>query len=238
MFFNAQWLTHKGSLTDDNRDHCAIALRDDAALYLVVDGSSQSTQSGELARVFIQKLADRFLAPPFLTNAQQVVLAINELSANLKGLYPAGRLSFLALLNLGYDEIYLLHVGDCRIRVIHEGKGIEWLSRPHTLANAIDEIDDAALVKHDDRHILTRSFRTGRQSDIEINQYDINEGKQILLATDGYWAELEPLKQHMFIEECGVFSSSHVDDVSCLLLSCIDGENSFQGEENFYLVKG
>jgi serine/threonine protein phosphatase PrpC len=94
------WITRKGSVTDNNQDYCGVALRKDAALYLVVDGSSQSSQSGELAHVFIRKLADRFVTQPFLTDAQHVAHVINKLSTNLKGFYPAGRLSFLVLLNL------------------------------------------------------------------------------------------------------------------------------------------
>jgi serine/threonine protein phosphatase PrpC len=237
MFFNAQWLTHKGRVTDDNQDYCGVALRKDAALYLVVDGSSQSSQSGELAHVFIRKIADRFVKQPFLTDAHHVALVINELATNLKGIYPAGRLSFLVLLHFDNDKIFTLHAGDCRLGLMLGNQCIEWLSRPHTSANAIDEIEDVVLAKLDERHILTRSFRTGRQCEIEINQYDINKGQKFLIATDGYWAELELSQQLKFREDCSAFSSSHSDDVSCLFLPFVDGDRSFQGNENFYLAK-
>jgi serine/threonine protein phosphatase PrpC len=166
-----------------------------------------------------------------------VAHVINKLSTNLKGFYPAGRLSFLVLLNFGNDKIFTLHVGDCRLGLIHDNQYIEWLSRPHTLANAIGEVEDVVLAEHDDRHILTRSFRTGRQCEIEINQYAINKGDQLLIATDGYWAELEPSQQQRFREDCSGFSSSNSDDFSGLFLSCVDGDRSFQGTDNFYLAK-
>lgn len=236
MTWAAEWITQKGNLTKDNRDYCGIAQRDNAALFVVVDGSSQSAQSGELAAVFVQSLADRFLSQPYLVNAEQVAAFINGFLLGLGSKYPSGRLSFLVLLDFGGSEVSTLHAGDCRLGQKWNEETITWLNRPHTLANAIDDIDDATLAQHESRHVLTRSLRSGRQCEIELGRYAFNEGDCLLIATDGFWAELNGQQQCEFRANRDVHFSSHSDDISCLILSrCKNEDRSFQGNENFYL---
>lgn len=238
MAWAAEWMTQKGDLTEDNRDYCGAAQRDNTALFVIADGSSQSAQSGELAAVFVQSLADRFLSQPYLASAEQVAAFINEFLLGLNGKYAAGRLSFLVLLDFGGSEVFTLHAGDCRLGLNFNEETITWLNRPHTLTNAIDDIDDATLAQHENRHVLTRSLRSGRQCEIELGQYTFNEDDCLLIATDGFWAELNGQQQREFRANRYVPSSSHCDDISCLFLSrCKNEDRSFQGNENFYLAE-
>lgn len=238
MAWMAEWITQKGNLTEDNRDYCGIAQRDNAELCVIADGSSQSSQSGELAAVFVQSLADRFLSQPYLASADQVAAFINEFLLGLNGKYAAGRLSFLILLDFGGSEVFTLHAGDCRLGRRSNEESVTWLNRPHTLANAIDDIDDATLAQHENRHVLTRCLRSGRQCEIEFGQHSFSEADSLLIATDGYWAELNGQQQREFRANRYVPSSSYSDDISCLFLSrCKNEDRSFQGNENFYLAK-
>lgn len=238
MAWAAEWMTQKGDLTEDNRDYCGVAQRDNTALFVIADGSSQSAQSGELAAVFVRNLADRFLSQPYLASAEQVAVCINEFLFSLNGKYAAGRLSFLVLLDFGGSEVFTLHAGDCRLGLNFNEKTITWLNRPHTLANAIDDIDDATLAQHENRHVLTRSLRSGRQCEIELGQYTFNEDDCLLIATDGFWAELNGQQQREFRANRYVPSSSYSDDISCFFLSrCKREDRSLHGNENFYLAE-
>lgn len=240
MVFDAQWLTHKGTITDDNRDYCAIALRGGEALYVVADGSTKGDQSGALANKFVKALADRFIAEPLLGSTDDVLAFLAELSEEFKTTYSAGRLSFLVLLDLGSSSVYALHSGDCCLGRIGADE-IAWLSRAHTLANAVEDIGDEALAGHADRHLLTRSFRPGKLCDVEIRHYSLMANDHLIVATDGYWADLDQIQKSGFIGKSYVPSAPQRDDVSCLLLSRLSegsgGEAVYLGNENFYLVR-
>lgn len=240
MIFRAQWLTSKGTITDDNRDYCAVALRGSEALYVVVDGSTQGDQSGALAETFVRALADRFIAEPLLGSADDILGFLAALCEDFKALYPAGRLSFLIVLDLGGSSVYALHAGDCRLGRIDVDDGITWLSRVHTLANAVEDIGEEQLRAHVDRHVLARSFRPGRPCEVEVRQYSLMANDRLIIATDGYWADLDHPQKSGFIDKSFVPTAPHRDDVSCLLLSRLpegsDEEAFYQGAENFYLV--
>ena len=237
MVLAAEWITHNGSLTADNRDYCSVALRDNATLYVIADGSTQSIQSGDLANFFVRTLADQFLLQPLWTSAEQVANYINQFSLSLNRMYSTARVSFLVLLDFGGSEVFTLHAGDCRLGRSTNAKSILWLTRPHTLANAIDDIDHKNLVKHDCRHILTRSLRSGHKCEIELGKHTFQKDDCLLLATDGFWAELDERQQQEFRSHQSLPSSSISDDMSCLFISSCEKDNlKIQGNGNFYLV--
>jgi PPM family protein phosphatase len=240
MGFDSEWITHKGTLTDDNRDYCGIALRGGEALYVVCDGSTNGVQSGDLSDVFIRKIADWFITEPSGHSADEVIPYLNELSLNLKTSYPAGRLSFFALIYSGDSSITALHSGDCRLGRISEDDTITWLTRAHTLANATEDICNEDLAQHKDRHVLTRNFRPGRPCNADKRQLSLMAGERLIIATDGYWADLDNRQQSEFINKSFVPSSPRHDDVSCLVLERLtdsDGTQSQGGVRNFYLVR-
>lgn len=240
MAFDCEWITRKGTITEDNRDYCAIAVRGTDRLYCVVDGSSQSAQSGALADEFVRVLADRFVAQPEINSAQEIISVLGELSEHFKILYPAGRLSFLILLYHGASEITAIHAGDCRLgRRGVDGK-ITWLTRVHTLANAIEEIEEASLCKSDDRHILTRSFRSGRQCKSEVRCFSLMSGDCLVVSTDGFWAGLDEVQKSGFVKKEFEPSNPDRDDVSCMILTRSSSNCSVnqaqEDVENLYAV--
>ena len=241
MPFDYEWITCKGTITDDNRDYCSIALRGNEALYCIVDGSSQSQQSGALAHDFAKELADRFVAQPKINCAQSVLSVMGELADSFKTSYPAGRLSFLILLDSGGGAVTTIHIGDCRFGRASLDGSITWLTRAHTLANAIEDIDEEALCQHDDRHMLTRSFRPGKLYDAEIREFSLRAGDRFVMGTDGYWADLDDGQKLDFIAKSFVPSSPNRDDVSCLVLTRLSSDaadvQSQEDSENFYIIK-
>ena len=116
MTFNSEWIGCKGTFINENRDHCAVALRGNETLHCVVDGSTRAFQSGKLASTFVKDLADRFVVQPIINSAEDIKSLLKELSESLETSYSAGRFSFLILLDLGDGFAATLHAGDCRIR--------------------------------------------------------------------------------------------------------------------------
>lgn len=241
MAYSARWITQKGRLMQDNRDFCAIALRGDTAMYIVVDGSTKGSQSGVLASEYSKALADQFATDKRFNTADQVPALINTLSDKFKTTYPESRLSFLVLLDSGNSSLQAIHAGDCRLGQLGMGNKIEWLSRVHTLANAVESISDERLAKHESRHILTRCFRLGRLCEVEITPDPIPKHDKLIIATDGYWADCDTGTQAEFISGVSGIQSAPQDDTSCLVLSKLSNTASYQisieGVENFYFVK-
>lgn len=241
MVYSPKWITQKGKLTQENRDFCAVALCGNKAIYVVVDGSTKGSQSGVLACEYSKALADQFVINAGFDTAAQLSALVNALSDKFKTIYPEGRLSFLVLLDAGNAAFYAIHAGDCRLGQVGLGNKIEWLSRPHTLANAVEDISDECLAKHESRHTITRSFRPGRICEVEITPGPMPRQDKLIIATDGYWADLDTEKQAHFTNGVSRIQITPLDDTSCLLLSnspntsdcCI----SIEGDDNFYLIK-
>lgn len=239
MAFKSEWITQKGALTDDNRDYCGIALRGSEVLCIVVDGSTRDHQSGVLAEKFVRALADQFVADPAISSAENILPILNELTESLKTLYPAGRLSFLILFYSGGNSVTALHAGDCRLGRVQANGEVTWLTRAHTLANATGDIGDEHLARHDDRHILTRSFRPGKYCAADKRQFSLMGSDRLVIATDGYWADLDNEQKSAFMTKRFVPSSPRRDDVSCLVMSRLTNSDETakqEGSENFYLV--
>lgn len=239
MVFCAEWITYKGAITDDNRDHCSIAVNGDKTLYVVADGSTRGTQSGHLAAEFVKAFADRFMAAPLLISTDNISSFLDELSQGFKTAYPAGRLSFLVLLDLGSGSVSAFHAGDCRLGRIDSDGTVAWLSRVHTVANAVEQITEERLASHDGRHTLTRSFRPGRKCDVEVSQYQLMPNDRLIMATDGYWADLNHEQRVAFIAKACLSEMPWHDDISCLVLSPLKAKTAqrHEGSENFYLAR-
>lgn len=241
MVFDGKWITRKGTFTDDNRDYCAVALRSSGALYCVVDGSTQAFQSGELAEIFVKELADRFVAQPAIDNVEDIKYLLRELSESLKTSYPASRLSFLILLDLGGGSVTALYAGDCRLGRIARDGVITWLTRAHTLANAIEEIEDEVLSRHDGRYTLTRNFSPGKLCYMETGWFSLMADDCLVMSTDGYWAGLDDKQKLEFITKRFMPSCRERDDISCLVLVCSlsDGAGVIVSEnsENLYIAE-
>lgn len=218
MVFEYEWRSSPGTITSDNRDYCGIAERPDAPLYVVIDGATRGPSGGDLAKELARHLVDQFLEfnEPFAEI--QISNLLQNIHTELRRRFPADSASLFILVQTSDGSIMTAHVGDCRLGRLKSDKSIEWLSKPHTLANAIEDLSDSALIANPSRHSLTRSFRPGRLPDPEYGRYPLKQDDTFLIATDGFWAELNSSDQAEFLE--GKFASSEkgADDRSCLIL--------------------
>lgn len=225
MSFGPRYLLQKGNLTADNRDTSGWIERNGIKLYLLADGSTSKPGSGELAHALLHNLKTGFQQQSIdpLSSAEQIETLLLQLlrktHSDLAHQWPQAACSYLLLAVLP-DTALSIHEGDCCLGSLQEG-AIEWLTQPHCRANWQGTMSHTDLAQHPDRHTLTRCFSARRALDPQLNRWPNATGRQWLLATDGFWAELP----HSIQQEClntSQLPSESDDDISCLIISSID----------------
>jgi len=113
-------------------------------------------------------------------------------------------------------------------------------ANPH-VSQAMEGISNEDFATHESRHVITRCFRPGRLCEVEITPHPIQKNDKLIIATDGYWADLDAEEKASFLGENPVLPELPQDDTSCWLLSPFaEGKEASQnctGNENFYFVK-
>lgn len=113
-----------------------------------------------------------------------------------------------------------------------------WQVMPHTLANALADMPLDAIAKSPTRHLLTQSFRSREFMVPDVLAEEKVSGT-LLLATDGFWAELTESEQEVFLGG-GQSAAPERDDRSVLQLWLSTGEPTEillddGGSTNFYV---
>lgn len=93
--------------------------------------------------------------------------------------------------------LVLLHVGDSRAYLLHDG-ALRQLTRDQTLAQRLADngaISQEEVGRHRLRHVLDQAMgRSGRELDIEAQQHRLEVGDRLLLTTDGLIEELDDVE--------------------------------------------
>ena len=218
MALSYKWYSYQGTATKNNRDYCGIAKRSDSTLYIVTDGATRGTSGDKLAKELTHSLVDRILKYEDRIDMKYICNQLQKLHKELRYRYPADSTSYLVLLDRHDGKIRTAHAGDCRLGKLRHDKSIEWLTKPHCLANALTDLCETELVKHDNRHQLTRSFRPKQFQVPEYGQFTFLPDDVLFIATDGFWAEMNVLEQAEFLDGRYARSRSARDDRSCLSL--------------------
>ena len=223
MSTGIRWLTRNGVLTTDNRDVHACAERAEASLYLIADGSSSQSRSGELAHTLLARLQQAFLQLPAtqLQDAEAATAVLVQLLSTaryeLRADFRTESCSYLLLLMLPGCAI-TIHEGDCCLGIRHNDGRIDWLTAPHCQANWLGSLKHAEIAAHPERHRLTRCFSARRPADPQITRWEPATHHYWLLATDGFWASLSPEQQQTFLLRDSIPPAALDDDISCLLI--------------------
>ncbi len=215
MQINFKWYSHSGSSTNDNRDFCGIKPCQNYNLFIIVDGTTSSPNSGEFAKELVKNLFESEIITPTKDALSHYMRLIHK-KIRLK--YISDSASFLMVILYPNGQLFTFHAGDCLIGKILKTDHIDWLISPHTLANAISSKCHHDLVRDPNRNCLTRSFRGRRFIEPEFNVLKISPSDQVLLASDGFWAELSIKAQSELIQG-GKNPPNALDDISYLLLN-------------------
>lgn len=221
MGIDVSWRSQAGNRTDDNRDCAAVGTRGDEALCILLDGSTTGPDSGALARRIARDMIDWFLASDEAATAESLTARLREIHAGLSGLHPRASASYIILHVQPPDALLVVHAGDCLIGRRDGQDVIEWINRPHTLANVADrDLPVAAITGLACRHRLTRSFRV--REFMLPDHAALNAGREIVVATDGFWADISAEDQIRFLEGQSIPMPADGDDRSALWLRFID----------------
>jgi serine/threonine protein phosphatase PrpC len=217
MIIEALWVSQQGTRTSDNRDHAGIGIRQGEFLGVVVDGSTHGAANGEYARSIVQMLVDWFVETGDVITDDLMVQVLRELHENLRKRYPRGSASLLLIYAAESDSISVIHSGDCVLGELDRHDGVNWRTSPHTLTNALVEMPLKDIAQSATRHLLTRSFRARGFELPDIVKLPEFSGS-LVLATDGFWAELSEKDQARFLAGHQASTATDRDDRSVLLL--------------------
>lgn len=221
MLIVVDWRSQIGTRTQDNRDCAGVAAREDDVLCIVADGSTRGLDSGELAREITRELIDWYVGSGEFLTAESLISKLKELHEVLPEAYPHGSASYMILYVGRGNDALVVHAGDCLLGRYDEQGGLEWLTRPHTLANAGNEKSAEQIIDLPARHRLTRSFRAREFMRPEVTKIAALE--EFIVATDGFWAELSPSDQSRFMAGHEIPMTSDGDDRSVIRIRMVKG---------------
>lgn len=169
------------------------------------------------------------------TVSDPIELLLSELpqwQIELRWLYPVAAVSYLITRVKADRTIQTLHAGDCRLGFtpIAAPKHIDWKTSIHSLANAVQPLAEEQLRSHAARHSLTRTFNSKRYVQPEYQECVWTEGSVLVMATDGFWAELSTAEQCQQLGDYSSMIHQPDDDSSVLLLTRPESTINFRTE--------
>lgn len=214
MAIEIHWRTRPGGRTADNRDFAGIGVRAGTAFCILLDGSTRGRDSGRLVRAIARAMVDRFIEGDGMESADDVIAGLRETHRALARTWPQASASYAILLTREDRPALALHAGDCLVGSAEPGRGPAWLSRPDTLANAVAEPSIGDLRTDPARHRVTRSFRA--REFMAPTVLELPRPIEPVLATDGFWADLDAAAQADFLNGAAPDPGVEGDDRSCL----------------------
>ncbi|MUT27051.1 MULTISPECIES: protein phosphatase 2C domain-containing protein [Mesorhizobium] len=238
MVVAVTWISQTGTKTKDNRDCAGVGLRKDGALCVVLDGSTSGPHSGDLVRKVSRALVDWYVSAEGDITSEVLIAHIRETHRALFKEHPRDSASYMIAHFRSAGDLLVLHAGDCLLGACDDKTGIDWLSRPHTLANLAGDISIPDIMDVPARHRLTRSFRA--REFMPPASIEMKFDQELVIATDGFWAELGRGEQVSFLAGSDVPIAATGDDRSVLHLRPLEGDGkgdvqSIGGSSNLYL---
>lgn len=190
----------QGSRCEVNSDHVGASYEGRAGMFVIADGTSKP-HSTLLAEAFVRHVIVRYEkgrahseGATVETAAQYLETMLNDIHRELFADLCQGSTSYLVAL-IENDVLTLAYEGDCCAGIVRAGGQIEWLNSPHCMANWRRDRTHSDIASDRGRHRLTRSLRAGRKPEPETMSRQIEPDARIILATDGFWAELSDAHQ-------------------------------------------
>jgi serine/threonine protein phosphatase PrpC len=225
-----RWISLSGKTTADNRDYCGISKRSDASLFIIADGSTSGPKGGALAKILVHELVDQFQSINAPISTQLINDLLKSIHTKIRLNFPADTASYSILLK-DTHSLMSLHAGDCRLGIRQDK--IKWLTHPHTIIG-VEDPDILNIEQNPRRHYLTKGFRPKRFEAPEANNILGPIDGAIILATDGFWADLTIEEQLQLLDHGPSLNKTGKDDIGCLILSS-QIQNFATSEENIYL---
>jgi serine/threonine protein phosphatase PrpC len=190
-------------------DGVLVSLADIATAVPFEDCEFVSNLNKEITQSISQEsLNDRNV---FLSQLRQIV-------EQLKKVYRKGCASFIIVyIPYNGEQVWGLTVGDARLGLL-TNQCVEWVTPVHTGANPLGEIFTEQMKSLPERNLLTRSLNMRKVFKPDVFEIDISEETQLIIASDGFWAELPVDIQSTFFGSGGYTTD---DDCSAIMISKI-----------------
>jgi len=190
--------SQQGTARDTNRDFVGLFELDSGVLVYLLDVSTSSSLScasfvEQLNGLISERLTNEIVADPslFLDVLQQVII-------DLQQSFKSGVASLITcFISYESDIVWGYTAGDSRIGTV--GDEIIWRSPVHTGANPFGESFTDSMKLIPERHILTRCLNMRKKCNFEFFQFNVAKEQSLVIASDGFWAELTSELQLSFL---------------------------------------
>lgn len=170
-------------------------------LYIIADGMG-GHDDGELASsLAVDKLASHVINTLYLplisSSSDKLIFSIQEvMQAGVMQAHQAikketegGGTTLTAALILG-DQMTITHVGDSRAYSVDPNGYMQLLTHDHSLVKRLEEIGQISheqALTHPQRNVLYRAVGQGEPFEPDIASFQVCQGCQFLLCSDGLW---------------------------------------------------
>jgi serine/threonine protein phosphatase PrpC len=218
------WISQRGKRTGDNRDCAGVGMRARAVLCVVLDGWTSGPNSAQLAHQITRGLVDWFITADEAEAAERLIGQLRRIHQSLSREFPMDGASYVIACLADTRRVLILHAGDCLLGSQAGCGPVQWIIRPHTLANAGNEMSVDAIALSHARHRLTRSFRAREFMRPDVAEIRPDPNGSLIAATDGFWAELTADEQVMFLRKHKLPMGENGDDRSVLQIRDLGGK--------------
>ena len=184
----------KGTKRIENRDYVGLLINKKYTICIIVDVSTQSIPGTEFARYFINSVIGSIQQLETIT-PESVTQILKEFQQGLRSNYLHISASYLCFFWCSETNLaWSLILGDCRLGLL-QSNSIDWVTPVHTGANPYGDTFTDKMKGLPERHIVTRSLHARGSTSPELVALLINPQKTVIIASDGYWAEISLRKQ-------------------------------------------
>lgn len=196
------YLTDRGRRRSANEDAVKVML--DKNFYMLADGVG-GNKSGEVASQSALDALEKFIRhnpPEWLEDTDQIfryfraaVNYVNQFNIKLSEVKPQydGMATTLTFAYIRDDMLYVAHVGDSRVYLIH-GNNIRQVTDDHTYVNDLVKMgaitrEEAAT--HSRKNVITRAIGANANNEPDCYCVPVTAGDRVLLCSDGLYDELD-----------------------------------------------
>lgn len=241
--------TDMGMVRKNNEDfHAALSVGEDA-VFVIADGMGGHA-AGELASrtavEYVLSTLPRELEKAVTKKDLEELLHLVIEKANVKVYLESldnkeykGMGTTLTIAVLRDWRLYLSHIGDCRVYLLH-GSSLDRLTVDHTLVQELIDsgsITEEEALTHPKRHLLLKSLGVNEYMSPDTYSFDISQGDLILMCSDGLYGYVKEeeirsiLRRHKDLNACAAQligaanKAGGKDNITVILILCDRDKN-------------
>jgi serine/threonine protein phosphatase PrpC len=222
--------TSQGSQSKENWDHILISSRKSETLIMLLDGATTSPNGGQfvkvLASIVEQKFQDADIEELEFKNIKETILRILKDAQQQLRFEFISDFSSYAIGIIKENIAIIFHAGDCMVEIYSKNgfksAFLNWSKRIHCYSNHLTSLNMEELKRCPNRHTLTKRFTSRRFTAPDISVFGLKYGQQLVLSTDGFWAEVDEKTQRQLLHDSSSSTASLSSDDASFIAIKID----------------